>query len=85
MVTQTQPTPRQGAATTGIALPTVHRPARRQRLQSGGFLSANGIGRLVGVDRRHRRNDAARGLKGKRLIAASDRDFGLFVFRYTGG
>jgi hypothetical protein len=30
-------------------------------------------------------NDLAGSLKGKRLFAGSDRDHGLWVFRYTGG
>jgi len=30
-------------------------------------------------------SDQAGGLQGKRLFAESDRDYGLFIFRYTGG
>jgi hypothetical protein len=31
------------------------------------------------------RGSNAGGLQGQRLYAGSDRDYGLFIFRYTGG
>jgi hypothetical protein len=50
----------------------------------GHYIDVNG-NNFWGVETFVPSDDAARGLKGKRLIAASDRDYGLFVFRYTGG
>ena len=50
----------------------------------GHYIDADG-NNFWGVETFVATDDAARGLKGKRLIAASDRDHGLFVFRYTGG
>jgi hypothetical protein len=54
-------------------------------LEEVGHYIADGGNNFWGVEQFTAGSELAGNLQGKRLIAASDRDYGLFIFRYTGG
>jgi hypothetical protein len=54
-------------------------------IEEVGHYIAEGGNNFWGVEQFTAGSSLAGNLQGRRLIAASDRDYGLFIFRYTGG